>query len=162
MNPRMPVALAAFLALLGPEDLPAAAAQSGTELARQACRAKDSDTRRPACYDRIGAIVEAARNGKGGNSTDTFVLETQAPSVRLVGQSDAILVGTLKDAAGNTLQNLHLAGQGTLQVSILAAGGFKLTVSAPARGQPGCWLLLEGCRRGSVGRANSLGNPHTS
>lgn len=96
-----------------------------------ACRAITDSAKRVACYDCIPVHDDTgAHRWSGNNSTDTFALELSESAILVIRHTDAILVGTLRDKDGNTLENLHLAGAGTLRVSIRDPGKYQITVSA--------------------------------
>lgn len=125
-----PLARPALAFVLALACLPALATPRDTDTALAACRKEKSSRDRLACYDRIGIQQPDTRSWKGRNSTETLSLATQARSTLRVEHADAILVATLKDAAGNTLENLHLAGPGTLEITLPAAGSYQVTLSA--------------------------------
>lgn len=116
--------------------LPASAQATPIETAVSRCRAHSDEQQRLSCYDAITVTdTTAADRWSGRNGTDSFEFQASAGMRLLIDHDDAILVGALKDSDGNLLQNLHLAGRGSLRVTIPDDGDFTVTLSATGNWQ---------------------------
>lgn len=94
------------------------------------CRALTAGDARLSCYDAIVVAPPARSDWSGRNGTQDFDFTARAGDQLLIEHDDAILVGRLKDAAGHVLENLHLAGRGTLRVELPGAGDYGVALSA--------------------------------
>lgn len=94
------------------------------------CRTLKDGAARLSCYDAIAVGQRAASEWSGRNGTAEFAFSAQAGDELQVEHDDAILVGALKDTAGKLLENLHLAGRGTLRYELAGAGDYVVTLSA--------------------------------
>ena len=134
--------LALFWALFSAAGTVSAA---GGDEALLRCRALQPDDARLRCYDAIAVgssgtsaqsvhPAQSAQSAKstwsGRNGTDDFSFTARPGDELLIDHDDAILVGTLKDDAGNQLENLHMAGRGTLRVVPPGDGDYTVTLSA--------------------------------
>ncbi len=122
-------AFAAALTVMALPQNPALAA--AVETALSSCREQSDEQQRLRCYDAIPlSQASTADRWSGRNGTDSFTFRAQTGSRLLIDHDDAILVGALKDGDGNLLQNLHLAGRGSLRVAIREEGEYTVTLSA--------------------------------
>ncbi len=107
-----------------------------TEASVSACRTLSDQRQRLRCYDAIAlSDTASAHRWSGRNGTDSFAFRATAGTRLLIDHDDAILVGALKDSDGRLLQNLHLAGRGTLSVTIPDDGDYTVTLSATGNWQ---------------------------
>lgn len=110
--------------------LPIAAVGAERDDALLHCRALSDSAARLNCYDAIAVAQPTASDWSGRNGTGEFAFSAQAGDDLQVEHDDVILVGALKDTAGKLLENLHLAGRGTLRYKFSAAGDYIVTLSA--------------------------------
>ncbi len=127
METSMPMR-AILLALCGALSTAALAADQDAALLH--CRTLKAGEARLGCYDAIVVAPAARVEWSGRNGTDDFRFTARAGDQLVIEHSDAILVGALKDAAGNLRENLHMAGRGTLHVALRSDGDYMVTLSA--------------------------------
>lgn len=128
--------------------LPPVAGAADRDEAMLRCRALTAAEARLSCYDAIvvapsagvaagvsaQATVPPGRSTwSGRNGTEDFDFTARAGDQLLIDHDDAILVGRLKDATGKVLDNLHLAGRGSLRVDLPTAGDYGVSLSATGR-----------------------------
>lgn len=113
--------------------VPAHEPGSEPERALTRCRAQTQAEARLSCYDAIPLASSAAQRWQGRNNTDTFAFVATANATLVMTHDDAIFVAALKDADGKLLENLHLAGPGSLKVPLRAAGEYQMSLSATGR-----------------------------
>ena len=132
IRPRvLPCRLMALALLLAAVPVWAAGKPDGAAAAVAACRAETDGGARLRCYDTIPLTAATGSTQWGGrNNTDSFEVTTGGGAQLLIEHGDAILVGSLKDANGTLLQNLHLAGPGRLAVALVEPGTYTVTISA--------------------------------
>ena len=94
------------------------------------CRALQDGAARLNCYDAIAVVQPTASEWSGRNGTGEFAFSAHAGDELQVEHDDVILVGALKDTDGKLLENLHLAGRGTLRYKLPRAGDYVVTLSA--------------------------------
>ena len=104
---------------------------AGNAMGLSHCRSVENDSKRLACYDALPLSEEAL--WYGNNETDSLTLDIDTPTLLLIKHAGSILVGTVKDARGEIIRNLHLAGAGTLDVALSQPGRFQITISATGR-----------------------------
>lgn len=119
---------AGLLALSCVVPVVAGAADQDEALLR--CRALQAADARLGCYDAIPVAPPARSAWSGRNGTEDFRFTSSAGDELLIEHDDAILVGTLKDGAGTMLENLHMAGRGSLRVALPEDGDYVVTLSA--------------------------------
>ena len=116
--------------LVGPPLL-AATPMADPAAALATCRAQAETSARLRCYDAIPlANAATGTHWSGRNSNESFEVTTHGGARLLIEHRDAILVGSIKDAGGTLLQNLHLAGPGELPVTLAEPGTYIVTISA--------------------------------
>lgn len=124
------LALSCVLPMVAVAAATGAAAGTERDDALLRCRTLQDGAARLSCYDAIAVGQRAASEWSGRNGTAEFAFSAKAGDELQVEHDDAILVGALKDTAGNLLENLHLAGRGTLRYELASAGDYVVTLSA--------------------------------
>ncbi len=121
--------------VLVPIGLGLAAAQAGGPAVdtsiRQAfarCRVLEDGHERVRCYDRLSTMLAPPRfEGRLTAQTDLF--DITRPTILRYESDGPIFVMYLKDAAGGTVQNLHIGGGGVATFLIETPGTYSLQVS---------------------------------
>lgn len=93
------------------------------------CKGIAEPLERLACYDRhASGAVKMHVAGKGGR--DLTIPDAQVGDILVFRNHDAVMVITVSDAAGDTIQNLHLGGAGERRYSLPTSGTFMVQIDA--------------------------------